>query len=140
MHTMKEKLMRFMQGRYGVLDALGKCLLILGLVLAFFAPIFTGDHAIGVVFYLLGWAALIYAYFRMFSRNVRKRYDENVKFLNKTAKIRGFFKVQKNLMSQRKEYHIYTCPGCRQKIRIPRGKGRIEIRCPKCGTTFIKKS
>lgn len=137
---MKEKFMRFMQGRYGVLDTLGKVLLVLGLVLAFFAPVFSGDHVIGMVFYLFGWGCLIYAYFRMFSRNVRKRYDENVRFLNKTAKIRGFFKSQKNLMAQRKDYHIYTCPGCKQKIRIPRGKGKIEIRCPKCGTTFIKKS
>lgn len=107
---MKEKFMRFMQGRYGVLDTLGKVLLVLGLVLAFFAPVFSGDHVIGMVFYLLGWGCLIYAYFRMFSRNVRKRYDENVRFLNKTAKIRGFFKSQKNLMAQRKDYHIYTCP------------------------------
>ena len=71
---MKEKFMRFMQGRYGVLDTLGKVLLVLGLVLAFFAPVFSGDHVIGMVFYLLGWGCLIYAYFRMFSRNVRKRY------------------------------------------------------------------
>ena len=99
---MKEKFMRFMQGRYGVLDTLGKVLLVLGLVLAFFAPVFSGDHVIGMVFYLLGWGCLIYAYFRMFSRNVRKRYDENVRFLNKTAKIRGFFKSQKSLMAQRK--------------------------------------
>ena len=121
---MKEKFMRFMQGRYGVLDTLGKVLLVLGLVLAFFAPVFSGDHVIGMVFYLLGWGCLIYAYFRMFSRNVRKRYDENVRFLNKTAKIRGFFKSQKNLMAQRKDYHIYTCPGCKQKIRIPRRAGK----------------
>lgn len=140
MQTMKEKLMRFMQGRYGVLDAFGKFLLIAGLVLAFVLQLLAGDHMIGVIFYLLGWACLIYAYFRMFSRNVRKRYDENVRFLNKTARIRGFFKGQKNLMAQRKEYHIYTCPGCKQKIRIPKGKGKIEIRCPKCGATFIKKS
>ena len=51
---MKEKFMRFMQGRYGVLDTLGKVLLVLGLVLAFFVPVFSGDHAIGMVFYLLG--------------------------------------------------------------------------------------
>lgn len=102
---MKEKFMRFMQGRYGVLDTLGKVLLVLGLVLAFFAPVFSGDHVIGMVFYLLGWGCLIYAYFRMFSRNVRKRYDENVRFLNKTAKIRGFFK---NTMSRSfLSYYLY---------------------------------
>ena len=78
---MKEKFMRFMQGRYGVLDTLGKVLLVLGLVLAFFAPVFSGDHVIGMVFYLLGWGCLIYAYFRMFSRNVRKRYDENERII-----------------------------------------------------------
>ena len=100
---MKEKFMRFMQGRYGVLDTLGKVLLVLGLVLAFFAPVLSGDHVIGMVFYLLGWGCLIYAYFRMFSRNVRKRYDENVRFLNKTAKIRGFFKSQKNLMDSERQ-------------------------------------
>ena len=112
-----------MQGRYGVLDTLGKVLLVLGLVLAFFAPVFSGMDAL-----------------THHTSRMRKRYDENVRFLNKTAKIRGFFKSQKNLMAQRKDYHIYTCPGCKQKIRIPRGKGKIEIRCPKCGTTFIKKS
>lgn len=137
---MKEKLIRFMQGRYGVLDAFGKFLLISGLVLVFLVSILFRDNVFGLILYFLGWVCLIYSYIRMLSRNVRKRYDENVKFLNKTAKIRGFFGRQKNLMAQRKDYHIYTCPGCKQKIRIPRGKGKIEIRCPKCGTTFIKKS
>ncbi len=137
---MKEKLIRFMQGRYGVLDAFGKFLLISGLVLVFLVSILFRDNVFGLILYFLGWVCLIYSYIRMLSRNVRKCYDENVKFLNKTAKIRGFFGRQKNLMAQRKDYHIYTCPGCKQKIRIPRGKGKIEIRCPKCGTTFIKKS
>ena len=131
---MREKLIRFMQGRYGM-DYLGRFTIILGL-----AAIILSMFIDSAILSILAWACIIYAYFRMFSRNVRKRYDENVRFLNKTAKIRGFFKSQKNLMAQRKDYHIYTCPGCKQKIRIPRGKGKIEIRCPKCGTTFIKKS
>ena len=55
---MKEKFMRFMQGRYGVLDTLGKVLLVLGLVLAFFAPVFSGDHVIGLSYlYLSGMQA-----------------------------------------------------------------------------------
>ena len=69
-----------------------------------------------------------------------KRYAENQAFLAKTYGIRNFFRKQKNIWQQRRVYHIYTCPSCKQKIRIPKGKGKIEVRCPKCGTTFIKKS
>ena len=76
----------------------------------------------------------------MFSKNVSKRYAENQAYLAKSYKIRCFFAKQKDLFRQRKQYHIYKCPGCSQKIRIPRGKGKIEIRCPKCGTKFMKKS
>lgn len=90
--------------------------------------------------YIFGWVAIIYCYFRIFSKNITKRYAENQKYLAKTYKLRSFFYKQKELMKQRKVYHIYKCPSCKQKIRIPRGKGKIEVRCPKCGTTFIKKS
>lgn len=135
---MKEKLMRFMQGRYGV-DQLSKFLLIVGLAMVLISA-FAGEHAAGFVFYILGWVIVIYCYFRIFSRNTSRRYQENQTFLSKTYKIRAFFLNQKNMWKQRKIYHIYKCPGCGQKIRIPRGKGKIEVRCPKCGTTFIKKS
>ena len=92
-----------------------------------------GEHAF--IYFRLGSRDL-----RIFSRNVQKRYAENQAYLMKTYKIRNWFQNQKNIWQQRKVYHIYTCPSCKQKIRIPKGKGKIEVRCPKCGTTFIKKS
>lgn len=135
---MKEKLIRFMQGRYGI-DQLSKFLLITGLAVVLLSAFF-GETVVSMLLYIFGWGVVIYCYFRIFSRNVQKRYAENQAYLMKTYKIRNWFQNQKNIWQQRKVYHIYTCPSCKQKIRIPKGKGKIEVRCPKCGTTFIKKS
>ena len=134
---MKEKFIRFMQGRYGV-DQLSKFILILGLVFVVISALF--NNALSLLTYIVGWVMVIYCYFRIFSRNIPKRYAENQAYLAKTYKIRTFFGKQKNIWQQRKTHHIYTCPSCKQKIRIPKGKGKIEVRCPKCGTTFIKNS
>ncbi|EOS74194.1 zinc finger domain, LSD1 subclass [Dorea sp. 5-2] len=131
---MKEKLIRFMYGRYGI-DSLCRFTLIAGLV----SMLLAGWND-SMLLSLLSWACIILTYFRMFSRNIYKRSAENQWYLNKTYKLRSAFYRQKNLLIQRRTHHIYKCPSCRQKIRIPRGKGRIEIRCPKCSATFIKKS
>lgn len=132
---MKEKFMRFMYGRYGA-DQFSRFLVVSGLVLLLLSGFF--EH--GFVLYILSLALLIYSYFRIFSRNHSKRYAENQSFLKHTAKIRGTFARLKYQAGQRRSWHIYKCPSCGQKIRVPRGKGRIEIRCPKCNTHFIKKS
>ena len=132
--TLKEKFMRFMYGRYGV-DTLGKYSLGAGLATMVLSIVFDS-----YTLSLLSWFFIILTYFRMFSRNLYKRSSENQTFLNKTYKLRTWFGKQKKLLTQRKTHHIYRCPGCKQKIRVPRGKGRIEIRCPKCHTTFIKNS
>ena len=132
--TLKEKFMRFMCGRYGV-DTLGKYSLGAGLATMVLSIVFDS-----YTLSLLSWFFIILTYFRMFSRNLYKRSSENQTFLNKTYKLRTWFGKQKNMLAQRKTHHIYRCPGCKQKIRVPRGKGRIEIRCPKCHTTFIKNS
>lgn len=131
---MREKFARFMAGRYGM-DSLGRFTMGFTLVMIVF-NYFSTNRLIP----LLAWAGIILTYYRMFSRNVYKRSAENQQFLNRTAKFRRWFYTQKNRLAQRKTHHIYKCPSCRQKIRIPRGKGRIEIRCPKCNTTFIKNS
>ncbi|MDD6491225.1 MAG: hypothetical protein PUG54_03230 [Firmicutes bacterium] len=130
---MKEKLYRFMQGRYGN-DQLNRFLMVLVLVCFVFS-------LFGLkMLYVLGIALLVYAYFRMFSKNIYKRSQENSVYLKYEYKVRQWFATLKRDMNQRKTHHIYRCPSCRQKIRIPKGKGKIEIRCPKCGQTFIKKS
>lgn len=130
---MRERLQRFMWGRYGT-DRLNQVLLIcafLSLFISFFG---------GGFFYLLATILLVYAYFRMFSRNVAKRSAENQKYLKQEMKVRGFFGKTKRNLAQRKEYHIYKCPQCGQKLRVPRGRGRVAISCRKCGNEFIKKS
>lgn len=132
---MKEKLIRFMYGRYGM-DSFGKFLIGAGLVSAMLSNLF---H-LSSLFYLIAWIFLIYAYFRMFSRQIYKRSAENQAYLKRTAAFRLRWQKQMNLLRQHKTHHIYKCPSCHQKIRVPRGKGKIEIRCPKCQRTFIKKS
>ena len=135
--AVKEKLIRFMQGRYGAYgpDLMNRFLLG-GAVVVMLVSLFTGWD----FFYWVAVAALGYAYFRMFSKNYGKRYAENQAFLAATARFRTFWASQKSMMRQRKKHHIYKCPDCKQKIRIPRGKGKIAVRCPKCGKEFIKRS
>lgn len=134
---MKEKFIRFMQGRYGV-DQLSKVTMGTALVVIILSLFFRSR--VGALLNTVGILAIIYTYFRIFSRNIQKRYAENQKYLNITWKIRQRLSKEKNMMEQRKTHHIYSCPGCGQKIRIPKGKGKIEIDCPKCHTKFIKKS
>lgn len=131
---MRERMQGFMAGRYGT-DQLSK--LILWISLACLAvSMFTRLN----VFYILGLVLLIYTYYRMFSRNVAKRYAENQKYLN----WRYGFAVRRNKRKvhweQRKIYRFYKCPQCRQKVRVPKGKGKVAITCPKCWMEFVRKS
>ena len=135
---MKEKIGRFMAGRYGN-DKLNQFMMAVFLGCAVLNLFVRNAYASTV---LNSWECLLIllVYIRMFSRNISKRYAENQKYLALENRLRRFFGQKRYLMQQRKEYHIYSCPGCKQKIRIPRGKGKISIRCPKCGEEFIKNS
>lgn len=132
--NLKDKLLHFMQGRYGV-DSFSRFLAAFGFISVLLSILFQWFFL-----NLLGFISIIYCYVRIFSKNTQKRFAENQKFLQLTSKIRTSFQREASLMNQRKTHHIYTCPSCKQKIRIPRGRGRIEISCPKCRTKFIKKS
>lgn len=130
----KNKMMQFMQGRYGA-DQMGQMLSAVSMVFLIIS-LFSRNQA----WFLLAVIGIVYNYFRMFSKNISKRYAENQKYLTVTAGIRRKLASWKSQLAQRKIYHIYRCPGCKQKIRVPRGRGKIEIRCPKCNTRFVKKS
>lgn len=123
-----------MQGRYGG-DELSRfiSIIILILIVVFMFVRFPFEN-------LIILALLIYLYFRIFSKNISKRYAENQKYLRFRDKILRRSHGAGQSRAERKMYHIYKCPGCGQKIRIPRGKGRIMVRCPKCGSEFEKRS
>ena len=131
---MKERMQRFMAGRYGN-DQLNQFIFIVAII-CMVLEIITRQS----LFYTLTLVLLILAYVRVFSRNINKRYEENMKFLQKKDAILNKFRKQKYYAAQRRNFHIYTCPQCKQKIRIPKGKGKISITCPKCRNSFIKKS
>ena len=131
---MKEKFYRFMQGRYGS-DDLSKFLTGLGMALIIL-NILTRSK----IFNLLFWFCLFYSYFRMFSKNYSARYAENQKFLGLKNQFKYKLENHKKLHEQKKIYHIYSCPYCKQKIRIPKGKGTIIVTCPKCKQEFGKRS
>ena len=138
MDKLKEKLARFMYGRYGS-DRLNIFMVVVLLICAVI-NLFVRTGYFSVLLTSWEFLLLILIYFRMFSRNISKRYAENKKYLEIENKVRRFFGRQKYIQEQRKDFHIYTCPQCRQKIRIPKGKGKISISCPKCGAEFVKKS
>lgn len=130
---MREKLQRFMWGRYGN-DRLNQFLMVCAMVLFLLSLFIRGP------LYLLAVIVMVYVYFRMFSRNIAKRTAENQWYLKREWQVKNFLSKKKKEFAQRKEFHIYRCPNCKQKIRVPRGRGRIAIRCRKCNHEFIKKS
>ncbi len=131
---MKRRFMEFMAGRYGA-DQLSKFMLIV-VIVCLVLNIFTRWQLL----YLLSLVILGVCYFRMFSRNYAKRSEENRRYLEATQGARDWFAKRKYRIEQSKDFHIYKCPSCGQKIRIPRGKGKIRITCPKCRNEFEKKS
>ena len=122
---------RLMSGRYG-LDQLNIFLLVTAVVLC---VISYGLSLLGAVWAMIGMLVNLAAYgllfwyiYRAFSRNIEKRMLENRRFLARKARLTD------------RSNRYYRCPNCRQTVRVPRGRGKICIKCPKCGEKFIRKS
>lgn len=85
-------------------------------------------------------ALLIYTYFRMFSRNIYRRQQENGTYLQKRYAVTNWWDGIRDRWNQRKDYKFYKCPACRTRLRVPKGKGKLNIVCRKCGTSFQRRT
>ena len=92
------------------------------------------------VLWILALLVLVYTYYRMFSKNVARRREENGRYLQLQYKLTGGAKNCLDRWKQRKEFVFFRCPDCRAMLRVPRGKGRIRVTCRKCGNAFEKKT
>lgn len=127
-------LRRVMMGRYGV-DQLTIVVLVLSFTLTLVAQIIRSP-----VLTIFSFLLLAYCYFRIFSKNLQKRYQENQRFLSLWSPIGSWFKLQRRKFKDRKTHCYFRCPRCSNHLRVPKGKGKIEITCPVCKNQFVKKT
>lgn len=143
----------------GMLDELNRTLLITGLVCAIVNMFFFQTRSVlGTILSIVAAAALIYAVVRLFGGHPEKRYAENQKFLTAVTAVKGWFsrlfsgasgkprthrahKARKNpSWSEIKQYKYFICPQCAQRLRVPRGKGKLRVTCTHCGNVFETRS
>ncbi len=137
---MKEKIMRFFWGRYGV-DHLGYGIIILSMVLSLASSLTKGVSDIAsYILWLLSYGLLGWAIFRMLSRNISARRLENDKFTRIWKPVKKWFKLQYNRIKDIKTHKYFSCPNCKNNLRVPKGRGNITITCPVCKTKFDRKS
>jgi len=134
---MRDKLARFMVGRNGN-DQLNLFLYGVDAVLLVAAALVRGQAGRWLFIAVLALLGLIY--FRMFSRNLPRRREENGKFMRLRYRLSAAWKIRREKWVQRKDYKFFTCPSCKTTLRVPRGHGKIKIVCRKCGSSFEGKS
>jgi len=117
---------RFMTGRYGT-DKLNMAILGAGVVVCI-VSLFVRSAVVDLALSLLAYVLMFWALFRCLSRNTYKRYQENRKYLMLLDRVKD------------REHKYFDCPRCHQPVRVPRGKGKIAITCPKCKEKFVKKT
>ena len=129
-----QKIREFMYGRYGA-DQLSLALIAGGFIFSVLR-VFSGSKLL----YLISLVLYGIAIFRTLSKNHTKRRAENQKFMTFWYKAKNWWVGLRADFEERKTYKHFKCPACGQKIRIPRGRGKVEIRCPKCSNKFINKA
>ncbi|MCI7734118.1 MAG: hypothetical protein MSK39_04930 [Dysosmobacter sp.] len=130
---------RFMYGRNGM-DQLNLVLMWVVLILDVVTMLVQRNHAaVSMVLYWLSMAGWVYVLFRMFSKNLSKRRGENQKFVNWVWRMKSSRAGAKERHAD-KDHKYFTCKNCKTICRVPVGKGKIIITCPKCGAQIHAKT
>lgn len=137
MINMREKLMHFMQGRNG-LDKFNAFLAACALVFSITGSCFKGN--VSSVLNIISTACWIYFCFRALSRDTYKRSCENTVFLRKYDRAVTKLKLMRDKWTMRRDYKFFECPSCKAIMRVPRGKGKIQVVCRHCGSSFSGKT
>ncbi len=130
-------LRKFMTGRYGV-DEYSRFLNMTAMISLVLSMLL--DNAVSGVLWLIAIVTLVWSYIRLLSRNTYKRRAENNAYLTLRYNLTRKFSGWKQRMQQKRYYRFYKCPKCDITTRVPKGKGKIRITCPKCGEVFERKS
>ena len=127
-----------MMGRYGP-DHLNVAMIIVSLVLSLIHAVFKPSPVATVILYI-SYVILALAVFRMLSRNITRRRAENDRFIRYWWPIRT--RISRAIANVRygKTHRFLKCPSCGNTLRVPKGKGKLQITCPKCGERFFKKT
>ena len=125
-YQISRSLRRFMEGRYGS-DKLNSYILGVALVVVLLAALIRVP-LLNLILHAVAYVLMFWSIFRSLSRNTYKRYEENRRFLRLLDQLRD------------RDHRYYSCPKCRQTVRVPRGKGKIAITCPRCREKFVRKS
>ena len=134
MQKLTDAMYRFMYGRYGY-DTLNIVLLVAGMVLS----VLSWFPYLGIC-WLLSMACMFFALFRTFSRNIPKRRRELDRLLNSKNKMKTFFKLRGKIWRERKTHTYFHCKHCRAMLRVPKGRGEVEVGCPRCKGRTKKKT
>ena len=136
---MKDKLQQFMQGRNGG-DALYRAQLFGAVLCSVLSVLTQRSVPVSSLFSAASMLLIFWAIFRALSRNIEKRYLENLSYLEWLGGLRRKMRFRREKHQQRKDFKFFVCPNCSTNLRVPKGKGKVNITCSKCGTRFQGKT
>ena len=126
---MKYKIAAFFAGRNGMDDLSG--IIVWPSLIIMLLSGFISTQWLRMALYWVCFAAIIYACYRASSKKRDKRQAEKYAYVSWKNRL-------KQRWTQRKTHKFYHCPKCKTVLRVPKGKGKINITCRSCGEKFIK--